>query len=144
MHPSAEGIINFDCTDLIYWVLHSQVMKLVCLMQIELLHEPEMVLILDGQSAWPYQSFFLSILTHFLYELIKIMRWIICLWCENGQFDSFLIAYNSVCFATGPKANQNTLFTWCSDLFFSFFFFKILFQSLSTLKTNKTKKKKKK
>ena len=51
MHPSAWGIINFDCTDLIYGVLHSQVMKLVCLMQIELLHEAEMVLILDGQSA---------------------------------------------------------------------------------------------
>ena len=101
------------------WFLHLEVMKLVCLMHIELLFPVVSVGVFDkavyiktGFSLTPFWS-------------LKLFSTAKEPFNKDFSFFSFLrntwiwiATYYATCYVltTGPKANQNLSFTWCSDV----------------------------
>ena len=110
------------------WFLHSEVMKLVCLMNIELLHVFPVVLcfcrciVVTGFDLgchlalvflWPLWSLKLFRMAKepFQKRSLELNSYIhvVVRDCDNFPIACYVLT-------TGPKANQNPSFTWYSDL----------------------------
>ena len=102
------------------WFLHLEVMKLVCLMHIELLFP---VVLCLCRCLW--MPFILELV--FLWPLWSLKLFSTAKEPFNKDFSFFsflrntwiwIATYYATCYVltTGPKANQNLSFTWCSDV----------------------------